>query len=865
MSTKRSGTPADRGLSEELQYERLLSEADGDHPVQPALLALKNGALMAGFWYDGPDLEAATQHEIGRICAATHRALEGPGHLGGWMLHFECIRRLTRGYIPTSPNAAAVDRQCDEERAEKATFFETHHALFATYVTAKEESGLVGRTERFARGELGIAELVAGSSSKPGEVVAEEMLQAVQHFEHQMGQVERVLGSAGIEIRRMQTTAPNCELLQALNYVCNGEWHPVRPPRRGAELDVLLARDLLVELDNRKVVARHGARAYQIVEPVRFPEESWANMLQTLEQLGVEWRRSTRAIFVGATETVAQLEEKEKKWDGLRNRLKDFGKNIVRPRKAMVAAADEVNEAIGDIENGRRFGVHVTNVVVVVADTTTQAREAAREVERAFQLSGFVAHTQTKNNRQALLGSFPGHGYYNVRRPFLDSLNLVHMLSLSTEWEGEASIPSRLYPANSPPLLQARSRSKARFRVNLHQAPRVGVRAESVRNEDTAHAAVFGPIGAGKSALANALTSQFLARYPNARAIYLDNGWSAYKLARSRGSLGAHYALGTEGAQIHPFARLHEPRWLAFANDFVAGLASRQGTRYAEQERLVVADALKRLSQGRRPEDRSLRRLWMDINEPRHLKDLIEHFILGGGRGVIDGEHDHLSAARFTCFELGEVMNRDRTIAQAALHYLLEFIRTVPDGSPTLLVIDEAGLALQDAGIAKHVTEFILRGRKENLHVVLLFHSPKQLLDSPLATTVLPNVQTRFWLPNPEAQNKAEQEGYREMGVNEELLALIATAQRKHEYIYQSGPHNRVFSLDLGPVQRAFWTYDGRDDLGYVRQLEAEYGDRWPREYLERAGLVDAAKRWERLHGDKQNLYGSKRSIRGAA
>lgn len=856
--SKQKGTPADAGLAEELLYERLLSEPDGDFPVVPALMALKNGALMAGFWYEGPDLEAATRSEVGQVCSAIHNALEPLGSLGGWVLHFECIRRRARGYVAASGNAAPIDQLCDEERRDGATYFETHHALFITFLSAKEDGSLLGRAERFARGELTFSELTR-TAAADGAAVAETMLEMVRRFEHQMGLLERGLTVGGLRVKRMQTRTDGCELLQALNYVCNGAWQTVRPPPRGAAIDVLLARDLLVQPEGRGVVAEHGGRAYQIVEPVRFPEESWANMLQTLEQLGVEWRRSTRAIFVGTSDAVVQLEEKEKKWDSLRNRLKDIGKDRARPRQAMIEAADQVGEALRDIENGRRFGVHVTNTVIVTAATAAEARDAAREVIRAFQLSGFVAHTQVQNNRQAFIGSFPGHGYHNVRRPFLDSLNLVHLLSLSKEWEGERTIPSRLYPANSPPLMQTRSRSKARFFVNLHQAIGVAGKGAKVgpRSEDAAHAAVFGPIGAGKTSLGNALVSQFLARYPNGKAIFLDNGYGAYKLARARGAQGAHYALGTEGTQLHPFARIHEPRWLAFANDFVARLAQRQGARYGEQERLVVADALKRLCLGRRPEDRSLARLWMDINEPRHLKELVEHFVLGGGKGVIDGERDLLTAARFTCFELGELLRRDETVAEAGIHYVLEWIRTVPDGAPTLLVIDEARLALRDPTIAKSVEELILRGRKENLHVVLMFHSPSQLLDSPLAATLEPNIQTRFWLPNPAARHGKEQAAYRQMGVGDELLSLIETAQRKNDYVYQSGRYTRVFTLDLGPVQRAFWTHDGKSDLDFVRQLEAEYGDLWPREYLERNGMVDAAHRWEKLHGQRQKVRGA--------
>ena len=48
-------TKQELGLADLLLYQTLISED---------VIEMKNGALLAGFWYEGPDLESATKEEV---------------------------------------------------------------------------------------------------------------------------------------------------------------------------------------------------------------------------------------------------------------------------------------------------------------------------------------------------------------------------------------------------------------------------------------------------------------------------------------------------------------------------------------------------------------------------------------------------------------------------------------------------------------------------------------------------------------------------------------------------------------------------------------------------------------------------------
>ncbi|MBB4632866.1 type IV secretory pathway VirB4 component [Sphingosinicella soli] len=93
---------------------------------------------------------------------------------------------------------------------------------------------------------------------------------------------------------------------------------------------------------------------------------------------------------------------------------------------------------------------------------------------------------------EAWLGSLPGQVYANVRQPLVHTLNLAHLMPLSSVWAG----PARNAHLDGPPLLYAETSGSTPFRLSTH----VG---------DVGHMLVVGPTGAGKSVLLALLALQF--------------------------------------------------------------------------------------------------------------------------------------------------------------------------------------------------------------------------------------------------------------------------------------------------------------------------------------------------------------------
>jgi hypothetical protein len=124
---------------------------------------------------------------------------------------------------------------------------------------------------------------------------------------------------------------------------------------------------------------------------------------------------------------------------------------------------------------------------------------------------------ETINTLEAYLGSLPGHGVENVRRPLINTMNLADLLPTSTIWTGSASAPCPMYPPLSPALMHCVTHGATPFRLNLH-----------VR--DLGHTFMFGPTGAGKSTHLGIIAAQ-LRRYAGMSIYAFDKGMSMYPLA----------------------------------------------------------------------------------------------------------------------------------------------------------------------------------------------------------------------------------------------------------------------------------------------------------------------------------------------
>jgi type IV secretion system protein VirB4 len=189
---------------------------------------------------------------------------------------------------------------------------------------------------------------------------------------------------------------------------------------------------------------------------------------------------------------------------------------------------------------------------------------------------------------------------------------------------------------------------------------------------------------------------------------------------------------------------------------------------------------------------------------------------------MLDAESEHLGSAAVQAFETVGLIGTGA--AAAVLAYLFHRIEDRLDGSPTLLIVDEGWLALDDEGFAGQLREWLKTLRKKNASVVFATQSLSDIDGSAIAPAIIESCQTRLLLPNERAIEPQITAIYRRFGLNDRQIEILARAMPKRDYYCQSRRGNRLFELGLSDVALALCAASSKTDQAAIDRIVAEHG-----------------------------------------
>jgi type IV secretion system protein VirB4 len=219
----------------------------------------------------------------------------------------------------------------------------------------------------------------------------------------------------------------------------------------------------------------------------------------------------------------------------------------------------------------------------------------------------------------------------------------------------------------------------------------------------------------------------------------------------------------------------------------------------------------------------------------------LQPYCIGGPYGrLLDAETERLGEASVQAFETEGLIGTGA--AGAVLAYLFHRIEGRLDGRPTLLVIDEGWLALDDGGFAAQLREWLKTLRKKNASVIFATQSLSDIDGSAIAPAIVESCPTRIFLPSERAIEPQITAIYQRFGLNDRQIEIIARATPKRDYYCQSRRGNRLFELGLGPIALAFCAASSKADHVAIDRVLAEFGrDAFVETWLADRGLLWAA------------------------
>jgi type IV secretion system protein TrbE len=790
------------------EYRRSLSHLADFLPwaalVDEGIVLNKDGSFQRTARFRGPDLDSAVPAELVGVAGRLNNALRRLG--SGWAVFVEAQRhpasQYPEGYFPDVASALVdVERRAQFE--EEGAHYESDYFLTFLYLPPPEDTA---RAER----------LLYEGRDRSGDADARQV---------QRGFVDRCVRALGLVEGFMPELGwlDDEETLTYLHSTVSTKRQRVRVPEIPMHLDAVLADQPLTG----GLEPMLGNSHLRVLTIVGFPTATTPGILDELNRLAFPYRWSTRAIMLDKTDATRLLTKIRRQWFAKRKSVAAILKEVMTNEASTLLDADAHNKAVdadaalqelGSDAIGQAF---VTATVTVWDDDIRVADEKLRLVEKVIQGRDFTCMAESVNAVEAWLGSLPGHAYANVRQPPVSTLNLAHMIPLSAVWAG----PARDEHLGAPPLFFGKTEGATPFRFSLH----VG---------DVGHTLVVGPTGAGKSVLLALMALQFR-RYPRNQIFAFDFGGSIRAAALAMG--GDWHDLGgdlTDGAQatvsLQPLARIHDVPERAWAADWIVNILTREGVAITPEVREYLWSALTSLASAPVTE-RTLTGLSV-LLQSQDLKRALQSYCVGGPYGrLLDAETERHGDASVQVFETEGLIGTGA--APAVLAYLFHRIEARLDGRPTLLIIDEGWLALDDEGFASQVREWLKTLRKKNASVVFATQSLSDIDSSGIAPAIIESCPTRLLLPNERAIEPQISAIYRRFGLNDRQIEILARATPKRDYYCQSRRGNRLFELGLGEVALAFCAASSRTDQTTIARMLAEHG---------RDGFMAA---WLRLRG----------------
>ena len=656
--------------------------------VAPGVVLNKDGGLQRTARFRGPDLDSATNAELAGVAGRLNNALRRLG--SGWAIFVEAQRHGSAAYPDSAfpdPVSALVEAERRAAFQSEQTHFESAYHLTIVWLPPVEERGRAARW------------LYEGGAEKGVDWPAQ-----VRGFIDRTDRLLALIEGLMPEAAWLDDEAT----LTFLHAAVSTSRHPVRLPETPMHLDALLADQPLVG----GLEPRLGKAHLRVLSVTGFPTATWPGLLDDLNRLAFDYRWTTRAICLDKADAGRLLGRIRRQWFAKRKSVAALLKEVMTNEASTLMDSDAGNKAadadlaLQDLgADGVGYAL-VTATIAVWDEDPAIADAKLRQAEKAIQGRNFTCIVENLNAVEAWLGGLPGHLYANVRTPPISTLNLAHIIPMSAVWAG----PDWNSHLDGPPLFQARTEGATPFRFSHH----VG---------DVGHTLMVGPTGAGKSVLLALMALQFR-RYRSAQVFAFDYGGSIRAAALAMGGdfhdLGHALSGEGRGLTLQPLEGVDDPGERAWAQSWLIALLEREGVTVDPEVREQIWSALTSLA-GTPAAERTLSG-FAALVQSSLVKRAIAAFTLEGPWGrLLDGDHEHLGTGSVQAFETEGLVGS--TAAPAVLAHLFHRIEARLDGRPTLIIVDEGWLALDDPGFGAQLREWLKTLRKKNASVVFATQS----------------------------------------------------------------------------------------------------------------------------------------------
>ncbi len=482
------------------------------------------------------------------------------------------------------------------------------------------------------------------------------------------------------------------------------------------------------------------------------------------------------------------------------------------------------------------YGEQQLSVLLLEEDLDELDTAVERAMESLREL-GIVAMREDIRLEECFWSLLPGNFAFISRLKPINTLRVGGFASLHNFPAGRAignywgAATTIFYTAAGTPYF---------FSFHSHQEQRMGC----------GHTMLIGPYGSGKTAMVNFLCSE--AQKYHGRLLYLDKDAGSEIFIRA---LGGEYqrpmqAMKTGALTLNPLGWYlrHAPEKLVF---WMEALVTGGQALLDAQTRQLLQKALDGFVQAAEAAGQAMTlsglAQWLEQQGQKGVADRLRPWCMYGQYGwAFDHAEDAWTLDALVCgVEMGDWM-QEPALLQPMMLYLMDRVQAMLDGTPTIVVMDEAWHLLDHPMLAHRVAGWLEMLERENALAILATESVEHAEQSRISATILQQVATRIYLPNPKAG-----EAYMQIfGLSEREYRLVRRIRKDLRHFLLKHDQDAVIAqLDLSGMDDILCVLASTvDDRSVFRRILQEYGER-PEDWLPVYQLQCARQREQKAQG----------------
>ena len=265
----------------------------------------------------------------------------------------------------------------------------------------------------------------------------------------------------------------------------------------------------------------------------------------------------------------------------------------------------------------------------------------------------------------------------------------------------------------------------------------------------------------------NPVARQGRARKNDIRPGFFDKNRSSEVLCRCSG--GQFYDIGSDFS-FQIMEKINDEKYKSFVREWLFSIADLEKEELSIEEKNLITDRLNLLA-SKSEEERTFTG-FMGFLTNNRLKRIYENYVSGTYQKYFNREKK-LEKKNFVVYEMDSIL-KDTKLVNFILSYLFFTIEhEMLDGNPTLILIDEAWVSLNNEYMKKQIEEWLRELRKKNASVVFATQSLSEIDKSSLAPVIIESCKTKIMLPNEVAFRIRDL--YGKIGLNEEEIDKVRT------------------------------------------------------------------------------------------